>query len=73
MFDRIPRADADATAGRGVELLQCRRESLDIRYETGVTQRFTWPGNGNRVRGARESAVQMLDWSQGLLRLLLVG
>ena len=73
MLDRIPRADADATPRTGVDRLQRRRERLDVRNEVGVGQRFTRPGNGDRMRAMRESAVQVFDWSQGLLRLALVG
>ena len=73
MLDRIPGTDTDTTPGGRVERLERRRECLDMCDELSVRKWIARPGDRDRLRSTRGSTVQMLDWSQGLLRLALVG
>jgi len=74
MLDRVARADPDAASTRGVERLERRRERVDVRDKLGVRE---WPSRSSDGKGgwvALESAVEMIDGSQGaLLRCAIAG
>ena len=74
MLDRVARTDPDAASGRGVERLERRRERVGVRDQLGVREWLSRSGDRNGSRVALESAVEMIDGSQGaLLRCAMAG
>lgn len=74
MLDRVARADPDAASRRGGERLERRCERVDVRDKLGVREWSSRSGDGNGGWVALESAVEMIDGSQGaLLRCVMAG